>query len=69
MQFLPYPLAILAGLMNPLQSTCTSSPNKAIQRPFMVGLVSVGGTLTVTLIGALLLDQLGFNGKAGQVSW
>ncbi len=69
MQFLLYPLAILAGLMNPLQSACTSSLNKVIHRPFMVGLVSVGGTATVTLIGALLLGQLGFNGKAEQVPW
>ena len=69
MQFLLYPLAILAGLMSPLQAACTSSLNKVIHRPFMVGLVSVGGTLTVTLIGALLLGQLGFSGKAGQVPW
>ena len=69
MQFLLYPLAIFAGLMNPLQSACTSSMNRVIHRPFMVGLVSVGGTLTVTLIGALLLGQLGLNGKAAQVPW
>lgn len=69
MQVLLYPLIILAGLMNPLQSACTSSLNKVIHRPFMVGLVSVGGTMTVTLIGTLLLGQLGFNGKAGQVPW
>ena len=69
MQFLLYPLVIVAGLMNPLQSACTSSLNKVIQRPFMVGLVSVGGTATVTLIGTLLLGQLGFNGRAAQVPW
>ena len=69
MQFLLYALAVVAGLMNPLQSGCTSSLNKVIQRPFMVGLVSVGGTATVTLVGALLLGQLGLGGKAAQVPW
>ncbi len=69
MQFLLYPLVIVAGLMNPLQAACTSSLNKVLHRPFMVGVVSVGGTATVTLIGALLLGQLGLNGKAAQVPW
>ena len=69
MQFLLYPLAIVAGLMNPLQAACTSSLNKVVHRPFLVGLVSVGGTATVTLLGTLLLGQLGFEGKAGQVPW
>ncbi len=69
MQFLLYPLAVLAGLMNPLQAACTSSMNKVLHRPFLVGLISVGGTATVTLIGALLLGQLGFSGKAAQVPW
>ena len=69
MQFLLYPLAILAGLMNPLQAACTSGMNKAIHRPFLVGLVTTSGTFTVALIGTLLLGQLGFNGKAPQVPW
>lgn len=69
MQFLLYPLVILAGLMNPLQSACTSSMNKVLHRPFLVGLMSVAGTATVTLVGALLLGQLGFDGRAGRVPW
>lgn len=69
MQFLLYPLAMLAGLMNPLQAGCVSTLNKVIERPFMVGIVSVLGTAVVTVTGALLLGQLGFAGKAAQVPW
>ena len=69
MQFLLYPLAILAGLMNPLQAACTGELNKVIGRPFMVGVVSVCGTALVTILGSLLFGQLGFGGKAGQVPW
>ncbi len=69
MQFLLYSLAILAGLMNPLQAACTGEMNKVLSRPFMVGAISVCGTLFVTLIGSLLFGQLGFGGKAGQVPW
>jgi len=69
MQFLLYPLVIVAGMMNPLQAACTSALNKALDRPFMVGVISVVGTATVTIVGSLVLDQLGFGGKAGQVPW
>ena len=69
MQFLLYPLAVLAGLMNPLQTACTSEMNKVLGRPFMVALLSVCGTLIVTGTGALLLGQFGLGGKAGQVPW
>ncbi len=69
MQYLLYPLVILAGFMNPLQAACMSAVNKAIERPFMVGIVSVCGTGLVTLAGSLLLGQLGFGGKAAQVPW
>ena len=67
--YLLYPLALLAGLMNPLQAACTGELNKVIGRPFMVGVVSVCGTALVTVIGSLLLGQFGFAGKAGQVPW
>lgn len=69
MQFLLYPLIIVAGIMSPLQAACTSALNKAIERPFMVGIISVIGTATVTILGSLLLGQLGFGGKAGQAPW
>ncbi len=69
MQYLLYPLVIVAGLMNPLQSACTSAINKAIERPFMVSFVSVCGTGLITLIGSLVLSQFGFGGKASQVPW
>ncbi len=69
MQFLLYPLAVLAGLMNPLQTGCTSEMNKVLGRPLMVALLSVCGTMIVTAIGSLLLGQFGLGGKAGQVPW
>ncbi len=67
MQYLLYPLVVLAGLMNPLQAACMSAINKAIERPFMVGVVSAVVTGFLTLAGALLLGQLGFGGKAAEV--
>ena len=69
MQYLLYPLVIVAGLMNPLQSACTSAINKAIERPFMVSLVSVCVTGLVALAGSLALGQFGLGGKASQVPW
>ena len=69
MQGLLYPLVALAGMMNPLQAAATSTLNKTLERPFMVGVISVAGTATVTILGSLLLGQLGFGGKAGQVPW
>ena len=69
MQYLLYPLVILAGFMNPLQAACTSAINKAIERPFMVSVISVCGTGLITLAGSLVLGQFGFGGKASQVPW
>ena len=69
MHLLLYPLVMVAGMMNPLQAACTSALNKAIERPFMVGVISVAGTATVTLFGSLLLGQFGFGGKAAQTPW
>ena len=69
MQILLYAVAVVAGLMNPLQTASTSMMNKVIDRPLMVGVVSALGTLTVTLAGTLVFDQLGFGGKAAAIPW
>ena len=69
MQYLLYPLVILAGLMNPFQAGSTSAINKAIERPFMVGVVTACVTGLLTLAGSLVLGQFGFGGKASQVPW
>ncbi len=69
MHYLLYGLAVLAGLMNPIQAGCVSAMNKVIERPFTVGIVSAAATGVVTVSGALLLGQFGFGGKAAQVPW
>ena len=69
MQYLLYPLAMLAGLMNPLQAGCVGTVAKVLGRPLMAGVISVCGTALVTVVGSLLLGQFGFGGKAGQVPW
>ena len=69
MQWFLYPIIALAGMMSPLQAACTSALNKVIERPVMVAVVSAAGTVTVTILGSLLLGQLGLGGKAGQVPW
>ena len=69
MQYLLYPLAMLAGLMNPLQAGCVGTVGKVLGRPLMAGVISVCGTALVTVVGSLLLGQFGFGGKAGQVPW
>ena len=69
MKFGLYALVVVAGLMNPLQAGSTGAINRLVERPFVAGLVSAAGTFTLTLAGSLLLGQLGFGGKAGQVPW
>ena len=69
MQYLLYPLAILAGLMNPLQAGCVGTLSKALERPLMACVMSVCGTAAVTVTGALVLGQFGFAGRAAAVPW
>ena len=69
MQFLLFPFAILAGLMNPVQAGCVATLGKVLGRPVMAGFVSVIGTLVLTLMGSLVLGQFGLGGRAAAVPW
>ncbi len=69
MQFLLFPFAILAGLMNPVQAGCVATLGKVLGRPIMAGFVSVVGTLIITLLGSLVLGQFGLGAKATAVPW
>lgn len=69
MQFLLFPFAILAGLMNPLQAGCVATLSKALGRPVMACFLSVVGTLVLTLLGSLVLGQFGLGGKVAAAPW
>jgi transporter family-2 protein len=60
MQWLLYVFASFTGLLNPLQSGCNSALVKALGWPFLVALISLGVSLCTTLLGALVVGQLGW---------
>ena len=69
MTWLLYPLAILAGLMNPIQSGCNGMLNKVLQRPMLAGAISSSGTFLTVLAVTAVAGQFGLGGKAAEVPW
>ena len=71
MQWLPLCLlTIVSGLLNPVQSGLTGALEKALNRPFLVAVVSLSGSLLCALAGALVTRQLGWpTAKAAGAPW
>lgn len=70
MLWLLYLLTLASGVLNPVQSGLTSSIDKALDRPFLVAVVSLALSLLCALAGALVTGQLGWPaGKAAEVPW
>jgi transporter family-2 protein len=65
------PVAILSGMLMVVQSACNGMLEKVIDRPVMVGVISLGiGISTLLAVGAVF-GQLGFpaSGKTIQAPW
>jgi bacterial/archaeal transporter family-2 protein len=65
------PVAILSGMLMVVQSACNGMLEKVIDRPVMVGVISLGiGISTLLAVGAVS-GQLGFpvSGKTIQAPW
>lgn len=71
MQWLVSPVAILSGMLMVVQSACNGMLEKVIDRPVVVGVISLGiGISTLLAVGAVS-GQLGFpaSGKTIQAPW
>ena len=63
-------LAVLGGLMNPVQSGLSTAMVKAIERPFLVAVITIGLGLLCALIGAAVAGQLMLPaGTLGKMPW
>jgi len=70
LQWLLYLLTLPSGLLNPVQSGLTGSLEKALDRPFLVAVVSLALSLLCAVTGALVTGQLGWPaGKAAGAPW
>lgn len=70
MQWLLYLLTFASGVLNPVQSGLTTSLEKALERPFLVAVVSLAGSLVCAVVGALVMGQLGWpTEKAAGAPW
>jgi bacterial/archaeal transporter family-2 protein len=71
MQWLLFPVAIVAGTLMVVQAACNGTLEKIVDRPAMVGIISLGAGLTTLIIAGAATGQLGFpgNGKSVQGPW
>ena len=70
MLWLLYLLTIVGGVLNPVQSGLTGALDKAFQRPFLVAVVSLAGSLLCAVAGGLAAGQLGWpSEKAAGTPW
>jgi len=69
-QWLLYLLTLASGLLNPVQAGLTGTMEKALERPFLVAVVSLAGSLVIAVVGALMTGQLGWPvEKAAGAPW
>ena len=59
-QWLLFPVAVLASTLMVMQSGCNGMLEKIIDRPVMVGVISLGVGLTTLLIAGIATGELGF---------
>src|SRR5438105_3228783 len=71
MQWLVSPVAILSGMLMVVQSACNGMLEKIIDRPVMVGVISLGIGVSTLLAVGVVFGQLGFptSGKTLQAPW
>ncbi|MBV9685620.1 MAG: DMT family transporter [Alphaproteobacteria bacterium] len=71
MQWLLSPVAILAGMLMVVQSACNGMLEKVIDRPVIVGVISLGTGISTLLTVGIVLGQLGLptSGKALEAPW
>lgn len=63
-------LTIVSGALNPVQSGLAGALDKALDRPFLVAVVSLALSLLCALVGGLAAGQLGWPpGKAAAAPW
>ena len=70
-QWLLFPVAVIAGTLMVVQSGCNGMLEKIIDRPVMVGVVSQGIGLTTLMIASIATGELGFpdNSRVMQGPW
>jgi transporter family-2 protein len=70
-QWLLFPVAVLAGTLMVVQSGCNGMLENIIERPVMVGIVSLSVGLTALVIAGIATGELGFpdNGRVMQGPW
>ena len=70
-QWLLFPMAVLAGTLMVVQSGCNGMLENIIERPVMVGIVSLSVGLTALVIVGIATGELGFpdNGRVMQGPW
>ena len=70
MQSLLAAVAVFAGLLMVVQSACNGALEKAIERPIVVGIVSLGIGIAALLAAGLVSGQLAFGaGKGAHMPW
>ncbi len=70
MQWLLYLLTLASGLLNPVQSGLTGAMEKTLERPFLVAVISLAGSLVLAMTGAVIMGQLGWpSQKAASAPW
>jgi transporter family-2 protein len=68
-QWLLFPVAVLAGTLMVVQSGCNAMLENIIDRPIMVGVVSLSIGLTTLIIVGIATGELGFPNKAIHAPW
>ena len=71
MQWLLYGFAVVAGILNAVQSGCNATLGKSLQIPFVAALTIVAVSLSSLLLAGAVFGQLSWPGadKIGQVPW
>jgi transporter family-2 protein len=71
MLWLLSPVAIVCGMLMVVQSACNGMLERIIDRPLMVGVISLGIGISTLLAVGLVFGQLGFpaGGKVNEAPW
>jgi transporter family-2 protein len=71
MQGLLYAFAVLVGALNAIQPGCNTALNKALDRPFVAGLIVTAVSFTSLLVAGLVSGRLGLPlpGPLAAVPW
>jgi len=56
-QWLLYLLTLVSGVLNPVQSGLTGTLEKSLDRPFLVAVISLGGSFACALVCAVVIPD------------